>query len=87
MTELSSYYGRRGYGRWGRYGQDRGGYDRDDRYDRYDRNDRDGYDAATIAGRRATSLPIPPRVFLAGFGAVSGARFGAKIARFFSVGF
>jgi hypothetical protein len=36
MTELSRYYGRNGYDRWGRYGHD-------DRYDR-DRYDRNPYD-------------------------------------------
>ena len=39
MTELSRYYGRTGYDRWGRYG--RNGYDRNDRNDRYDGDDRD----------------------------------------------
>jgi hypothetical protein len=35
MTELSRYYGRNGYDRWGRYGRDG--------YDRYDRDRYDGY--------------------------------------------
>jgi hypothetical protein len=37
MTELSRYYGRTGYDRWGRYG--RNGHDRGDRDGRYDRDD------------------------------------------------
>jgi hypothetical protein len=46
MTELSRYYGGRGYSRWGHYGHDRGDrYDDHDRYDRdHDRDNRDnGY--------------------------------------------
>ena len=40
MTELSRYYGRSGYDRWGGYGRDGyDRYDRNDRYDGYDRND------------------------------------------------
>lgn len=41
LSELSSYYGRRGDYRWDRYDRDRYGRDRSDgRYDRYDRYDR-----------------------------------------------
>jgi hypothetical protein len=39
MTELSRYYGGRGYNRWGHYGHDRG-----DRYDNGDHHDRDNRD-------------------------------------------
>jgi hypothetical protein len=39
MTELSRYYGGRGYSRWGHYGHDRG-----DRYDNGDHHDGDHHD-------------------------------------------
>jgi hypothetical protein len=44
MTELSRYYGGRGYNRWGHYGHDRGDRYDDDHGDHHDRDNRDnGY--------------------------------------------
>jgi hypothetical protein len=42
MTELSRYYGRSGYGRWGYQGRDRNGYGHDQYDGRYGRDRYDG---------------------------------------------